>query len=354
MKYKKPQFTKSKTDFAGIILSENNCSENERNSVLEILSNWRATHSYPMHIFKKRLKKISEKLDKNAVSSQRLKRVPSIIKKLNRKYKGKKATMKLTQMQDIAGCRVVMTNINLVKKLYKDYYIKGDLKHKKKNEKDYITYPKEDGYRSIHLVYKYKSDKEKKALYNDLLVEVQIRTKIQHIWATAVETVGFFTGQALKSNEGEKEWTDFFKLVSSAFAILESCPLVPDTPLNREELILQIRKKEKELNVISKMKKWTKSLKLLESLKSKKNTYLYLLELNTIQEKLIVTPYSKRQEGKAIKDYSEAEKRIYDKKGYDVVLVGADNFSDLRHTYPNYFLDTRDFIKYLEELLLKQ
>jgi len=41
------------------------------------------------------------------------------------------------------------------------------------------------------------------------LIEIQIRSKLQHIWATAVETVGFFTGQAIKSNEGEKEWNDF-------------------------------------------------------------------------------------------------------------------------------------------------
>ncbi len=354
MKYKQPQFSKSKTDFAGKFLSENNCSEDEKNSALMVLSNWRAAHSYPMHIFKKRLKKISEKLDKNAVSSQRLKRAQSIIKKLNRKYKGKKATMKLTQMQDIAGCRTVMSNVELVRKLYKNYYpTKGDLRHIRKNKKDYITYPKEDGYRSIHLIYKYKSDKEKKKIYNDLLIEVQIRTKIQHIWATAVETTGFFIKQGLKFNEGEKEWADFFRLVSSAFAKLENCPLVPNTPLDERELFLQIKEKEKKLNVINRMRKWTKSLKLLENLKHKKNTHLFLLELDTIQEKLVITSYSKRQEEKAIKDYSESEKRIYGKEEYDVVLVGADTFSDLKHTYPNYFLDTREFIKVLKIIINK-
>jgi len=69
-------------------LSENNYSEDEKNSALMVLSNWRAAHSYPMHIFKKRLKNFSEKIDKTALSAQRLKRVPSIIKKLNRSYGG--------------------------------------------------------------------------------------------------------------------------------------------------------------------------------------------------------------------------------------------------------------------------
>ncbi|MBU1111841.1 MAG: RelA/SpoT domain-containing protein [archaeon] len=345
------KFSKSKTDAAGVILSSGKSSKEEQIEALDVLNNWRASHSYPMHIFKKRLKNVSEKIDKNTLSAQRLKRVPSIIKKLHRRYNEKKATMKLTQMQDIAGCRAVMSDVELAKKLYNEYYIKGDLKHKKLNEKDYITYPKRDGYRSIHLVYRYNSDKGKD-IYNGLLVEVQIRSKIQHIWATAVETVGFFTGQAIKSNEGEEEWKEFFKLVSSAFARFEHCPLVPGTPTDEKELYLLIKKKEKTLNVISKMKGWTTSLKAFDDIKGKKNAHFFLLELDTIQEKLIITSYTKQQEEKAIQDYADAEKKIYGRKEYDAVLVGADT-SDLKKAYPNYFLDTREFIKYLNKILDK-
>ena len=128
---------------------------------------------------------------------------------------------------------------------YQKYYIKGDLKHKKVNEKDYISHPKTDGYRSIHLVYRYSSDKGKEE-YNGLLIEVQIRSKLQHLWATAIETVDFFTRQAIKSNEGQKEWADFFKLVSSAFAINENCPIIEGTTANEKELYIQIMNKEKE------------------------------------------------------------------------------------------------------------
>lgn len=260
--------------------------------------------------------------------------------------------MKLTQMQDIAGCRVVMSNIQLVKRLYQDYYIKGDLKHKRVNKKDYISNPKKDGYRSIHLIYKYNSDKGK-SIYNDLLVEVQIRSKLQHIWATAVETVGFFIGQAIKSNEGEKEWKVFFKLISSAFAKLEGCPTISNTPDDEKELYLLIKEKEKELNVRSKMENWTHSIKLFDDLKNKKNVKFFLLELDTIQEKLIISAYSKRQEEKAIDDYANAERKIYGRKEYDVVLVGADTTADLKKAYPNYFLDTKAFIFYLNKILNK-
>jgi putative GTP pyrophosphokinase len=341
------RYSKSKTDEAGKILCNNNSSEEEKNNALEVLSNWRASHSYPMHVFKKRLKLCSEKINKNALTSQRLKRVPSIINKLKRVYNDK-ATMKLTQMQDIAGCRTILSDVNLAEKLYKEYYHNGDLKHKKINQKNYILYPKEDGYRSIHIIYKYFSDK-KNIMYNGLLIEVQIRSKIQHIWATAVETVDFFTGQAIKSNEGEEHWKDFFRLVSSAFAIIENKPLVPNTPINKKELYEKIREKEKELRVITKMEEWTKSFKEFEN--SKKNADLFLLELDTLLKKITITQYSKREEEKAIKDYAEAEKKIYGKKEYDVVLVGADSFVDLKNAYPNYFLDIKEFLKYLKKII---
>lgn len=346
------EFSKSKTDLAGAILCDSSSSQEEKNNALGILSNWRAAHSYPMHIFKKRLKGVSERIDSSALSAQRLKRVPSIIKKLKRRYDGKKATMKLTQMQDIAGCRAVMSNVQLAKKLYEDYYLKGDLKHKRVNEKDYITYPKNDGYRSIHLVYRYYSDKGKKQ-YNGLLIEVQIRSKLQHLWATAVETVDFFTRQAIKSNQGQKVWMEFFKLVSSAFAKFENCPIVPGTLDSEEELCSLIRQKEKELQVRAKMANWTRSIKLFDNLKNKKNLHFFLLELDTIQEKLIISAYTKRQEKKAIADYAKAERKIYGRDEYDVVLVGADTMIDLKKAYPNYFLDTREFLKYLDKILSK-
>ena len=73
-------------------------------------------------------------------------------------------------------------------------------------------FPKKDGYRSLHIIYEYKSDKCKTD-YNGLRVEVQIRSRLQHLWATAVETVDFFTRQAIKFNEGIPDWADFFRLV---------------------------------------------------------------------------------------------------------------------------------------------
>ena len=50
-------FSKSKIDFSGDILISEKSSTKELEEALKILDNWRAIHRYPMHIFKKRLKR---------------------------------------------------------------------------------------------------------------------------------------------------------------------------------------------------------------------------------------------------------------------------------------------------------
>ena len=66
--------------------------------------------------------------------------------------------------------------------------------------------------------------------FNGRRIEVQIRTQLQHSWATAVEAIGMVRGEDLKGGEGNMEWLRLFELMSSEFAEIESCPLVPGTP----------------------------------------------------------------------------------------------------------------------------
>ena len=355
MGWTKPEgYSKKRVDWAGNILIDEISSKEDKNKAIGILDNWRAIHRYPMQIFKKRLKNVSEKMDKESFAVQRLKRLPSIIKKLQRVYQGDKPTMKLSQMQDIAGCRVVMPTIKQARELYEKHYLKGHIKHSKVNEKDYIMIPKEDGYRSIHLIYRYNSDKEGKKDFNDLLVEVQIRSKLQHLWATAIEIVDFFTRQAIKSNEGQKEWINFFRLVSSAFAIMERTPTISGTPKNKKELYSQIKAQEEKLQVIRVMEGWTHAVKVFQEVtKEKPKVQFFLLELDVEEGRLNLRAYTKEQEKIAIGDYNQAEKRNQGKKSYDVVLVGADTTNDLKKAYPNYFVDSEEFLEELQKIINK-
>lgn len=353
MAWIKPEYSRSDVNRAGDVLINDTSSEEQKNKALEILDNWRAIHGYPLHIFKKRLKDKASFVDPKSLTVQRLKRVPAIIKKLSRSYDGRAPTMKLSQMQDIGGCRAVLANVTLARKLCDDYYLRGDLKHKRVRTKDYIASPKIDGYRSIHLIYEYVSDKRKKE-YDGLLVEIQIRSKLQHLWATAIETVDFFTRQAIKSNEGKAEWMNFFRLVSSAFAKLEDCPPVSNTPDDEKTLYLKIREEEAELNVIKVMTGWMRAVNVFERItKNRPKAQYFLLELDIRGGKLNITTYTKDTEEKAISDYAESEKKNRDRKEYDVVLVGADASTDLKKAYPNYFADSQEFLAILQKIISK-
>lgn len=257
-------------------------------------------------------------------------------------------------MQDIGGCRTVLSNVSLVRKLgnlYIDKRKSRGLKHKKVNEKDYIKNPKADGYRSLHLIYKYKSDK--KSTYDGLLVEIQIRSRIQHAWATAVETVDLFTKQAIKSNEGRPEWMEFFKLVSLAFALMEGESPVPGTPADPIELKREIKKKVGELRVFQKMEKWTKAITIIEPKMKELHFFLLVLDVSEQdKEKLEIRGYLKDSERTATDQYLEAEKSQGRDPNKDVVLVAADSINELRKAYPNYFIDTSHFLTYLKTYLV--
>ncbi len=355
MGWEKKGFEKIDVNKVGNILRKPDIPEEEFNKAIEILNKWRAIHSYPLHIFQMTLENASKKFNKGSLTAQRLKRSNSIINKLNRSYAGRSPSMNLSQMQDIAGCRAIVSNVKIARKLYNDYYLKGNLKHRKVGKKDYVSEPKQDGYRSLHVIYEFKSDKGKNE-YNGLRVEVQIRSKLQHLWSTAVETVDFFTRQAIKFNEGRLDWTDFFRLVSSAFAILEKSPIIINTPLDKKKLYNEIKKKEKDLSVIKRMAGWTSAMRFFNEEVKKKmkgKAKFFLLDLDILGERLRVESYTEQQKEEAIKDYSELEKRHQGRIDYDVVLVGAETTKDLKKAYPNYFVDTRDFIFELKKILRK-
>jgi len=221
MSFPTPQYSRTKVQRAGeLLISENGFHDIDKwLDAFSIMSNWRACHGYPINTFQATLRTKLKKIDANALVAQRLKRAPSILNKLQR-FPG----MSLPRMQDIGGLRAVVTTLNQLKRLHKNYK-ETNFTHSLVAEFDYVQNPKPSGYRSIHFVYKYKL--RNPSPYDGLLIELQARTKLQHAWATAVETVGTFLEHSLKSSEGPEAWLNYFSLVSSAFAHLEGTPLVP-------------------------------------------------------------------------------------------------------------------------------
>lgn len=336
---------------AGEVLKDNNSSNEKIDFALGVLDSWRSEHAYPLHIFQMNLKRTIIKKDSSALISQRLKRASSIIKKLKRSYGGKDPSLRLSQIQDIAGCRAVVKNMKVAREFFEYYQKNRNSKHKLVKFNDYITNPKIDGYRSFHLVFEYNTDTGKRD-FNGRRIEMQIRTRLQHCWATAVETVDFFTRQSLKLNDGKPDWVEFFKLVSSAFAIKENCSIVNGTPLDKKELFGLIKQKEKEIGVIASMKKWSDAIRDMNVQWIKNtNAKFFLLELDIGKEDIFVQTFTEKQEKDATKEYAFLEKKYNGQKDYDVVLVGMDEVKNLRKAYPNYFVDTTEFIREIEEIL---
>src|SRR3989338_4247225 len=350
MTWTKPAYNKARVDKAGHVLISKDTTKEAKEEALTVLNNWRSSHAYPMNTFQARLRQVSKKVDETALVVQRLKRVPYIRKKLTR---DQTKTMSLSQMQDIAGCRSVLMEVKKVNELTKIYLKSRGLKHKKVGEKNYIKNPKDDGYRSVHLIYKYKSDKID--TYDGLLIEIQIRSKIQHSWATAIEIVDLFTKQAIKSNEGEEEWKEFFKLVSSAFAKMETQKEVERTPTNNSKLYKAIKEKVDKLKIFSKMENWSQALKVIEP--KLKQLHFFLLELDVSEEnnaKLSVRGYPEEAESLATEHYLEAEKLQSGSPNKDVVLVGAKSIEELKRAYLNYYANSKEFLGYLKYYLEKK
>lgn len=315
---------------------------------LEIINNWRASHAFPLNALHVTLRGRAKKVDASVLTAQRLKRLSSIEAKLRRF-----PDMKLTQMQDIAGCRAVVKDVAEVDKLVAAYRI-GAAKNPKKrhaflSEKDYIANPKADGYRSHHLVYRYHSRARKHAAYNGLKVEIQIRTKLQHAWATAVEIISTFTGQALKASGGEEDWKRFFKLMSSEIALREKRPQVPDTPSDHGELVRELRELVEKLQVQTMLTGWGTGVQVVSE--GQKDAHSYLLILDAKRRVITHIGFTKLELPEAQRRYLQAETDNADKPWIQAVLVSVAKISALRRAYPNYYLDSVAFSQAISQAI---
>lgn len=312
----------------------------EWNNAYNVVDNWRASHSFPLNTFQTTLRDKAHRVDSSCFTAQRLKRLWSIEAKLSRRK------FKLSEIQDIGGCRAILKSVEHVDKLV-EIYSTSDLKHKLERVDDYIRHPKASGYRGVHLIYSYYSDR--KDTYNGHKIEMQFRSPLQHAWATAVETVGTFTSQALKSSRGNKQWLRFFQLMGSAIALREKLPIVPHTPTSCRALIDDLLRYSDELDAISRMQSYGAALRVLDE--NTENAHYFLIRLETGAQTVTTIGFKKNELEKAEQQYAALEKQIARAKGGDAVLVSAASLATLKRAYPNYFADTRLFIEALENAL---
>lgn len=307
---------------------------------LGVLDNFRALHAEPLNVFQNTLRKRLKYLGiKDVIVAQRIKRKPTILEKMQRF-----GSMRLDQMDDIGGIRAIVNSVSELQKL-KDLYTQGSNKllHSLHRVDDYISSPKSSGYRGVHLVFRYQTKNEAKIGYNGLRIELQLRTRLQHTWATAVETFEAFMGEKLKSGQGAQKWLDFFALVSSAFAIKEKqTPLSEHAPLSPQTLSRLIKQQADDLQVPFMMKSFSLAANNLDSRYRYKDGFVLMI-FDAVTKSANVTVYRKEHYDLAYEAYVREEQRSSQERMRQVVLVKVDSIQKLEKAYPNYFAKLKDF-----------
>lgn len=328
-------YTKNQVKLAGRIIINPSSTVEEIECAIRIIDYWRLLHAQPLDTIMQSLNTMRGNgiLSAKTTIAQRLKTRNSIGKKLKRQ-----SNMQLSRMQDIAGCRIVVETVSDVYEVIKQLQNTDQFPHFFERQKDYIKFPKVDGYRCIHYVCRF--DGNQSPLGKDLYVEIQIRTRLQHLWATAVETMSLYTQTDLKAGEGPEEILHFFQLASSLFALDEQQKTVPNTPTDFAEIYAELR----ELNQRHKISAKLTMLSVLTAELDTRNNNAgyYVLELDYATKSLKAKFFPKEALEIASKLYSELEIKN-EGSNISVVLIASTSFSELKEAYPNYFADIGEF-----------
>lgn len=331
------KFSRSQIKKAGKTLKNKNSNTSTEVKLAEdALTYWRVIHEKVINEFHEIVSKKAKEISEDAFVAQRLKRYSSIIGKLKRL-----PNIQLTTMQDIAGVRVVVKDLRELKLLVKE--LKNSiLKHELKSEYDYLANPKESGYRGVHLIYNYSDLNNKKT--NGLLVEIQIRTKLQHSWATAVETMSTFLGTNLKFDEGQPKWLNYFSLTSSAFSFFENTNQIPKyEKLTKFETFERAIYEYNYNKIEDRLTAYSLAADIICE-DSDQNHKFHLVVLDIKKRIVEIKSFTEGEFELANEHYTENERMNAENPSNQIVLVSTESIHELRDAFPNYFLDTKDFL----------
>jgi putative GTP pyrophosphokinase len=169
-------------------------------SAIGVIADYRGGFQDPLKKVTVGLRQFVERESAEVTVAQRLKRTPQILNKLNRF-----SSMRLTQMDDIAGCRAILPGgasevAGVLRRIRRNWdVVKID---------DYVARPKGTGYRAVHVVVRRDA----------LPVEIQLRTSPQHEWAETVERWAGRSEFPLKDGEGPGELLMYLELVGWAIS----------------------------------------------------------------------------------------------------------------------------------------
>lgn len=316
-------------------------TEAEIIDIFRIAHNWRESHAYPMRSIRQEMISRMNRLGTEGITAARLKRMQSIRTKLRR------IPAKLNQIQDLGGCRAVFASMLDARRFIDE--MKESARHVLYSERDYINNPKIGGYRCHHLMLKFRGSDEDEA-FSGRRIEIQLRTRLQHSWATAVEAVGLFRREDMKAGQGDQDWLRLFDLMSAELAIAENCPESESVPSHRER-VNEIREIDRKLNAVATLQKLRDAIHFSERPRAPtdKPKY-YRIEYDNEARTVEVSEYSRPVPALYALNQAEQHDNIHSESTINTVYVEADRIEELKQAYPNYFGDVELFTVNLRDI----
>lgn len=194
-----------------------------------IVDKYRRSHADSLNATYEVLESICDKVvGQGYITSQRLKRMPTILDKIKTG-----ALEDLSSMQDLGGCRAILPEIKTAREVYAKLLeiVPTQFNGPAKGLKDYITNPKAVGYRSLHMVVTAEHLDEDDVKVTRP-VEIQCRTRLMHLWATAVEAYDLINGSKDRTKRAltpETPAANFFMWASAALCKIEDSPAPPNS-----------------------------------------------------------------------------------------------------------------------------
>jgi ppGpp synthetase/RelA/SpoT-type nucleotidyltranferase len=167
--------SKSAQDRLGEAIRQGAIPENDEARLDLLRENWERSARYVADVLRLELR------IENPDITSRQKSLGTIREKLRRE-----TSIRLSQVRDVAGCRIVLSP-GLINQRQTVTQIENRFGTSVRRSIDYLS-ESQFGYRAIHLELEYE----------DVLVEIQVRTPLQHAWAESMERLGDIAGRDVR------------------------------------------------------------------------------------------------------------------------------------------------------------